>query len=98
MCLAFLRDTDGEYILIGTQILFPLITRKANSIFLNRKRVFIYLFIYYVFYSFRLYCKHAEMNFDSPELELKYFLNKTKTSWKWKGRTAVPPEHAIHCK
>ncbi|XP_055322700.1 voltage-dependent calcium channel subunit alpha-2/delta-3 isoform X3 [Sitodiplosis mosellana] len=44
-----------------------------------------------------LYCKHAELQFETPEEELKYFLNKTKNSrWKWKGRTAVSPEHAVH--
>ncbi|XP_031633434.1 voltage-dependent calcium channel subunit alpha-2/delta-3 isoform X3 [Contarinia nasturtii] len=45
-----------------------------------------------------LYCKHAEMSLDmTPEEELKYFLNRTKnTRWKWKGRTIVSPEHAVH--
>lgn len=49
---------------------------------------------------FRLYCKHADIPFDSPEEELKYFLNRTKINyrWKWKGRTVVSPEHAVHCK
>lgn len=47
----------------------------------------------------RLYCKHAEKTFGSPEDELLFFLNKTKSArWKWKGRTAVSPEHAVYCK
>lgn len=54
-------------------------------------------FVYFVHFC-RLYCKHAERNFSSPEEELEHFINRTKNArWKWKGRTAVSPEHAVHC-
>lgn len=47
----------------------------------------------------RLYCRHAELQFETPEEELKYFLKRTQNSrWKWKGRTIVSPEHAVLCK
>lgn len=90
MCLAFLRDTDGEYIQTGKIGRLSCVT--IRTIVISTKFPFLVHF-------FRLYCKHADLQFDSPEDELKYFLNKTKNSrWKWKGRTPVPPEHAIHCK
>lgn len=92
MFLAFLRGTDGESILTGKLMHFRWWFKRFSMLWE-------FFMISYCCLFVRLYCKHAELQFETPEDELKYFLNKTRNSgWKWKGRTAVPLEHAVHCK
>ena len=44
---------------------------------------------------FRLYCKHSNESFSSPETELIYFLERMRQpGWKWPlNRSPPPPEH-----
>lgn len=42
---------------------------------------------------FRLYCRHYERTFKSPEEELSYFLERVaKPGWRWPAKPR-PPEH-----
>uniref|UniRef100_T1H0I3 Uncharacterized protein n=1 Tax=Megaselia scalaris TaxID=36166 RepID=T1H0I3_MEGSC len=41
-----------------------------------------------------VYCKNHTKTFDTPEAELRYFIQKmSKPGWKWPPRSPVPPEH-----
>lgn len=46
--------------------------------------------------TFRLYCKHSNDTYSSPEAELLYFLERMRQpGWRWPlNRSPPPPEHA----
>lgn len=70
----FSRANIGKYIPIGEH------WRLADDNQFDRLIILAFHFAHR-----RMYCRHSELSFATPEKELKFFLNKTKTSrWKWK--------------